>query len=56
FLDNILVRGLTLIYNNAKEIPKVYYFILEYLINLDRVLINIKLSGYIISRPKLKFY
>ncbi|KAH7308248.1 hypothetical protein B0I35DRAFT_361180, partial [Stachybotrys elegans] len=56
FLDNISIKGLTLIYNNIKKIFRVYYFILKYLINLNKVFINIKLFSYIILKPKLKFY
>ena len=35
--------------------PKVYKYILEHLININRVLLNIELLGYIALVIKLKF-
>jgi len=48
-----MVRGLTLTYNDKEAKPSIRRYILEYLINLDRVLVNIKLASYIISSLKL---
>ncbi|EEU33858.1 uncharacterized protein NECHADRAFT_55948, partial [Fusarium vanettenii 77-13-4] len=48
FLDNICVRGPTIDYNKEKVALRIRHFVLEYLINLDKVLINIKLFSYIV--------
>jgi hypothetical protein len=43
-------------YNNKEAIPRVRKYILEYLINLDKVLLNIELLGYTILAIKSRFY
>lgn len=55
FLDNIAVRGPSLIYDEEEVTPGIRYYILEYLTNLDKVLVNIELAGYTILAVKSKF-
>ena len=54
FLDNIIVRGPENTYDNAelKDFPSIRKFIAEHIANLDKVFVNIKLTGYTINGKK----
>ena len=56
FLDNIIVKGLQIVYNGEKSLLGVYRYILEYIIQLDRVLIDLERARYIILDTKSYFY
>ena len=54
FINNIIVRGPENTYNNIKlkGFLGIRKFMIEYITNLDRVLVNIKLVEYIINGKK----
>ncbi|RCI14361.1 hypothetical protein L249_6003 [Ophiocordyceps polyrhachis-furcata BCC 54312] len=52
FVDNIPVRGPETIYNNEEALPRIRRYIFEYLISLNKVLVNIKLASCTIARKK----
>ena len=52
FLNNIGIKGLRITYSNKEVILSVRRFILKYLINLDRVLADLKRVGYTILGEK----
>ena len=54
FLDNIGVKGPTIIYNNTEVLPGIRQFVIEYIQVLDRILEYIERTGYTIG-PKLQF-
>ena len=56
FLDNIIVKGLQIVYNREESLLGVYRYILEYIIQLDRVLIDLEQARYIILGAKSYFY
>ncbi len=55
FIDNITVKGPKTIYSREEICPSMHRYIIEHLINLNKMLINIKLSGCTISGGKLRF-
>lgn len=55
FLDDIAVKGLLTTYNEEEVLPGVRRFVLEHLINIDKVLVNIELAGCTISAVKSQF-
>lgn len=55
FLNDVAVHGPITTYNNEESLPGVRRFVLEHLINLDRVLVNAELSGCSISGAKSEF-
>ena len=56
FLDNIIVKGLQTVYNREESLLGVYRYILEYIIQLDRVLIDLERAKYTILGAKSYFY
>ncbi len=52
FINNIYIYRPKLIYNNKEVAPGIRKYILKYIINLDKVLTNVKLLGYIILSIK----
>ena len=56
FLDNIIVKGLQIVYNREESLLGVYRYILEYIIQLDGVLIDLERARYIILGAKSYFY
>jgi len=52
FLNDIEVKRLKTIYNNAKIASEVHQFVLKHIKNLDFVLLNFKLINCIISDEK----
>jgi len=55
-LDNIIIKGLRIIYNGEESLPSVWKCILEYIIWLDRVFIDLKQVKCIILGAKSHFY
>lgn len=55
FLDDIAVKGPTTTYQDEEAAPGIRRYILEHLVNLDKVLLNIELAGCTISAKKSKF-
>ncbi|KAL9566939.1 hypothetical protein ACKAV7_008708 [Fusarium commune] len=55
FLDNICIRGPTTTYDEEEVAPGVRRYILEHLVNIDKVLINVELSGCTIAGGKSQF-
>ncbi|KAI8679254.1 hypothetical protein NCS57_00202800 [Fusarium keratoplasticum] len=55
FLDDICVRGPTTDYGGEEAAPGIRRFVLEHLINLDKVLVNIELSGCTVAGQKSQF-
>ena len=55
FINNISVKGLYTNYKRALFLPKIYYFVFEYLINLNKIIKRIKRVSIII-KPKSQFY
>ena len=55
FLDDICVRGPTTDYDGEEAAPGIRRFVLEHLINLDKVLVNIELSGCTVAGQKSQF-
>jgi hypothetical protein len=55
FLDDIVVKGPKTTYEDKQELPGVRKYVLEHLINLDKTLVNIELSGCTISAAKSQF-
>jgi len=56
FLDDITVKGLWIIYNREESLLGVYRYILEYIVWLNRVLIDLEWARCIISGVKSYFY
>ena len=56
FLDNIIVKGPQTVYNREENLLGVYRYILEYIIQLDRVLIDLERARYTILGAKSYFY
>ena len=56
FLDNITVKGLQTAYNREESLLGVRRYILEHIIELDRVLIDLKQARYTILGTKSYFY
>ena len=56
FLDNIIVKGLQIVYNREESLLGVRRYILEYIIQLDGVLIDLEQARYIILGAKSYFY
>ena len=56
FLDNIIVKGLQTAYNGEESLLGIRRYILEYIIWLDRVLIDLEQAGYTILGVKSYFY
>ena len=52
FLDDIAVKGSRDRYNDEKVLPGVRRYIMDHLINLDKVLVNVELAGCTISAAK----
>ena len=52
FLNDISVKGLRIIYDNKKIVSNIYKYILKHLINLNRVLADLKRARYTISDKK----
>jgi hypothetical protein len=52
FLDNITVKGLTIIYRDNQVIPGIRRYITEYIQNIDKVLVNMELVGYTVNITK----
>jgi hypothetical protein len=44
FLDDIVVKGLYTDYDREEALPRIRYYILEYIQNLDRILERIEYS------------
>jgi hypothetical protein len=55
FLDDIGVKGPETTYNNEEIVPGVRRYMLEHLINIDKVLVNLELAGCTASALKTKF-
>jgi len=55
FLDNIIVKGPRIIYNREESLLGVCKYILEYIIWLDRVLIDLERAGCTILGVKFYF-
>jgi ribonuclease HI len=55
FLDDICVRGPTTEYGGEEAAPGIRRFVLEHLVNLDKVLVNIELSGCTVAGQKSQF-
>lgn len=55
FLDDIAVRGPTSTFDNEEVTPGIRRYVLEHLINLDKVLVNVELAGCTISPAKSLF-
>ena len=55
FLDNIIVKGLQIVYNREESLLGVCRYILEYIIQLDRVLIDLERARYTILGAKSYF-
>ena len=56
FLDNIIVKGLQTVYNGEESLLGVRRYILEYIIQLDGVLVDLERARYIILGVKSYFY
>ncbi len=56
FLDDIEVKRLKKIYDNAKITSEVYQFMLKHIKNLNFILLNFKFIDCIIFDKKLQFY
>ena len=56
FLDNIIVKGLQIIYNGEESLPGIRRYILEYIVWLDGVLIDLEQARYTILGVKSYFY
>jgi hypothetical protein len=52
YMDDIAVKGPKDNYNNALIEPGIWRFIREHIINIDKVLCNLELSGVTASRFK----
>lgn len=46
------MHGLKIKYNNKEVVLGIYYFIVEYIYNLDKTLLELELVGYTISLKK----
>lgn len=55
FLDDMAVRGAKSTYDNEETLPGVRRHVLEHLQNLDKVLVNVELSGCTVSALKSVF-
>lgn len=55
YLDDICVRGPTSTYDEEETEPGIRRWVLEHLTNLDKVLVNVELSGCTISARKSQF-
>jgi len=56
FLDNIIVKGLQIIYNGEESLLGIRRYILEYIIWLDRVLTDLERARCTILGVKSYFY
>ncbi|KAJ6193596.1 hypothetical protein J3E72DRAFT_171177, partial [Bipolaris maydis] len=55
FINNVIYRGLKTNYNKEKSLSSVYKYVLKHIIQLDKVLANIKRVGGTISSKKYYF-
>lgn len=55
FLDDIAVKGPETTYNDEEILPGVRRYVLEHLVNLDKVLLNVELSGCTVAGKKSQF-
>ena len=55
FLDDITVRGPSETYDQMEAAPGVRRYVLEHLVNLDKVLLNVELAGCTIAGGKSQF-
>jgi hypothetical protein len=56
FLDNIIVKGLTITYRDNQVIPGIRQYITEYIQNIDKVLVNVELVEYTVNITKSQWY
>jgi hypothetical protein len=52
YLNNIGVRGPSITYDNAKDLPRIRRFVREYIQSLDQVLASLERAGLTMSGPK----
>ena len=55
YLDNICIKGLKTMYNNKEIKPSIRKFIAKHLLNINKVLADIKQARAIILGHKLDF-
>jgi hypothetical protein len=56
FIDDIRIKGPDLTFNDEEVILRVRRYVLLYLINVDKVLVNLKLGGAIALVIKIQWY
>jgi hypothetical protein len=56
FLDDITVKDPTITYRDNQVIPGIRRYVIEYIQNIDKVLVNIELVGYTINAVKSQWY
>ena len=49
------IKGLKIIYNNEELVSEIGYYIVEYILNLDKVLIDLQRVGVTIFEAKSQF-
>lgn len=55
FLDNVRIKRLQIIYNYKKLFLKIRRYVVEYILNLDTILANLKRVNIIITKAKSRF-
>ena len=52
FIDDINIKGLKMDYDREEVVPSIQWFVKEYIVNVNKVLLEIEHIGAIISAKK----